>query len=245
MIPQDKEEFKMDITITGYDGENVIAQIIEDLLTVNGLSVKREDFSAVHANLSIEQLDRQIGLFKKNKVEFTIKVVKEEKPKYSPKAKISKFKPNLPDMANIIGRTAARLNEVRADRAIGLDNDGLDELFVDPPVAVPAPAAPVAPRYVAEAPAYYGGYGQPRPAVAAPQGIVDALAAQVAARREQMAAQVADAGADLARIRQDLAALAANRIGEQEVADEMPVAVMPAPYEYVPAQWAAPRRGRN
>jgi hypothetical protein len=233
------KEFKMDITISGYDGENVIAQIIEDLLSVNGLCVKREDFSPIHANLSIDQLDRQLNILKKNKVMFNIKVVKEDRPKYAPKAKISKIKSPL-DMANM--------------RAAGRMPDGFDDLIfgevAHDPRAVPAAAPVAAPAY-----GYNGGFGPPAgairlqmnvpeaipaigaiPAAEAPVGIaaVDydqalanaqgALAAGVDVLQEQIAAMHAEVAVVHDQMRNDIAELAGNQIGAQQIAGEMPIA---------------------
>jgi hypothetical protein len=99
----------MEITISSHEGENVIAQIIEDLLTINGLSVKRDEISPVFRSLTIDQLDRQISVLKKNGTICNIKVISEAKPK--PK-KTPKFKAPTNDAFDEL--PAAELNPARA-----------------------------------------------------------------------------------------------------------------------------------
>ncbi len=104
-------------------------------MTVNGLSVKRDEISPINGTLNIEQLDLQLGFLRKNKTIFNIKVLKEDRPKYVPK-KMSKFKTNLPDLISMTGRLAARMDEVRPNRVNALDD--FEEVFAANPEATPS-----------------------------------------------------------------------------------------------------------
>jgi hypothetical protein len=102
----------MEITISSHEGENVIAQIIEDLLTINGLSVKRDEISPVFSSLTIDQLDRQISVLKKNGTVCNIKVISEARPK--PK-KTPKFKMPTNDLFEEIAAPAPARTPYRAN----------------------------------------------------------------------------------------------------------------------------------
>ena len=82
---------KITISGSGNDGEGMITQIIEDMLKINGLSVKSDEAPEFfYGGLSIDQIDRKLNLLKKQGVTFQMRLMRDS----SEKKPILKKKPS-------------------------------------------------------------------------------------------------------------------------------------------------------